>query len=77
MAVNYGYRIRGGRLAEPISGITLSGDASELIQRVDRVGRKLVFEEGGGYCGASSGLVMTTNSEPRFRISEMNVGGTE
>ena len=77
VAVNYGYRIRGGRLAEPISGITLSGDASELIQRVERVGRKLVFEEGGGYCGASSGLVMTTNSEPRFRISEMNVGGTE
>ena len=75
VAVKYGYHIRGGKLAEPVSGITLSGNSCELIRRVDRVGRTLKKDLGGGFCGASSGLVQTTTYEPRFRISSMNVGG--
>ena len=75
VAVKYGYRIRSGKLAEPVSGIVLSGTSTELIRRVDRVGKTLKKDLGGGFCGAASGLVQTTAYEPRFRVSSMNVGG--
>lgn len=77
VAVHYGYWIRDGKLSEPVSGLTLSGSSTELIRRVDRVGKTIRVDEGGGFCGADSGLVQTTNYQPRFRISAMNVGGVE
>lgn len=77
VAVQYGYWIRNGKICEPVSGMTLSGSSTELIRRVDRVGKTIKIDEGGGFCGADSGLVQTTNYQPRFRISAMNVGGVE
>ena len=75
IAVKSGYWIRDGKLAEPVGNMTLSGNSLDIIKRVDRVGSTLKLDLGGGFCGADSGLVQTTNYEPRFRVSSMRVGG--
>ena len=67
--------VRNGEISHQVRGITLSGNCMEIIKRVDRVGRILVPEAGGSFCGASSGLIPTTAFQPRMRISEMSVSG--
>jgi TldD protein len=68
--------VKNGSISHQVRGITLSGNSLEMMRRVDRVGKRLVPEKGGSFCGAASGLLPTTAFQPRIRISEMNVGGT-
>ena len=68
IAVKEAYWVRNGSVSHQVKGITLSGNSIEMIQRVDRVGKRLVPEK-GSFCGASSGLVPTTAFQPRIRIS--------
>jgi TldD protein len=75
IAAREAYWVRNGSVSHQVKGINLSGNSMEMIQRVDRVGKRLVPEK-GSFCGASSGLVPTTAFQPRIRISRMTVGGT-
>lgn len=77
LEVKDGFMIENGQVTDRVSGVNLSGVSAEIIKRVDRVGKVLVPEVGGSFCGAASGLVPTTAFQPRFRISSMNVGGAE
>ncbi|MDO5423790.1 MAG: TldD/PmbA family protein [Eubacteriales bacterium] len=76
IAVTDGFWIKNGQISHQVKGVTLSGNASDIIKRVDRVGKKVIPDLGGGFCGASSGLVQTTAYQPRMRVSAMNVAGT-
>jgi TldD protein len=73
--VKEAFWVQNGAISHQVRGITLSGNSLEMMRRVDRVGRRLIPEQGGSFCGASSGLVPTTAFQPRIRISEMQVGG--
>lgn len=73
LAVSEGYWIENGKLTYPVKNIMLTGSGIDIIKRIDRVGKKLVHES-GGFCGASSGLVPTTSSQPMVRISHMAIG---
>lgn len=75
--VKDGFMIEHGKIGDRVSGINISGVSTEIIKRVDRVGKILIPEIGGSFCGAASGLVPTTAFQPRFRVSSMSVGGTE
>ena len=75
IAVLDGYWIRNGQIAYPVKNVTLGGNSLDIIKRVDRVGRILVPDLGGGFCGASSGLVQTTAYQPRMRVTAMSVAG--
>jgi len=74
LAVKEGYLIEKGEITKRLKGLTLNGRGIDLIKRVDRVGKKLE-NEGGSFCGASSGLCPVTSFQPRMRISNMFVGG--
>ncbi|NLJ58311.1 MAG: TldD/PmbA family protein [Tissierellia bacterium] len=74
IAVKEGYLIEEGRITKRLKGLILNGRGIELIKKVDRVGKKLVTED-GSFCGASSGLCPVTSFQPRMRISNMFVGG--
>ena len=56
-AVREGYRIRNGKICEPLRGASLIGTGSEILQNIDMVGKNL--EMGQGMCGASSGSIPT------------------
>ncbi len=44
-------RIRNGRLAELVRGVTLSGIAFDVLRTVDAVSREFRWDLGSGYCG--------------------------
>ncbi len=77
IAVKEGFLIENGKITDRIGKFTLSGPSAQIIHRIDRVGKNVVKDLGGSFCGASSGLVPTTAYGPRFRVSAMSVGGTE
>lgn len=74
LEVAEGYWIRNGEITYPVKGLMLTGKGPELLKKVDAVGTIQGYD-GGGFCGADSGLCPVTSFQPRIRISEMSVGG--
>ncbi len=72
-AVNEGYMIRNGEIAEPVRGATLIGNGPKTLQNVDMVGNNVAH--GQGMCGASSGFIPANVGQPMIRVSEITVGG--
>ncbi len=72
-AVQEGYVIRHGAIAEPVRGATLIGKGHEVLPRISMVGNDL--ELAAGMCGASSGWVPTTVGQPTLKIDAILVGG--
>ena len=72
-AVDEGYMIRNGSIAEPVRGATLIGRGADLLKRIDRVGKNMTMAQ--GMCGSISGSVPTNVGQPRIRVSEITVGG--
>ena len=72
-SVREGYLIRDGKIAEPVRGATLIGRGSEILTRIDRVGKDLELAE--GVCGSLSGSVNTTVGQPMIRVTAITVGG--
>lgn len=74
--VKEGYWIKNGQIDHQVKGVMLTGNGIDVMNKVDRVGKKIETES-GGFCGASSGLIPTTTFQPMVRISEMFIGGEE
>ena len=72
-AVEEGYRIKNGKLAEPVRGATLIGKGHEIMKEISMVGNDL--EIAAGMCGASSGWVPVTVGQPTILVDSILVGG--
>ena len=72
-AVNEGYMVRSGVIAEPVRGATLIGKGSEILMNIDRVGQYLDCAQ--GMCGSSSGSIPVNVGQPLIRVSSITVGG--
>ncbi len=72
-AVNEGYMVRNGKLAEPVRGATLIGQGSDVLLKIDMVADNLAC--GQGMCGSISGSLPADVGQPTIRVSEMIVGG--
>jgi TldD protein len=72
-AVEEGYRIRNGKIAEAVRGATLIGKGHEILPKISMVASDL--EITAGMCGASSGSVPVTVGQPTLKVDEMLVGG--
>jgi TldD protein len=72
-AVQEGYVIRKGKIAEPVRGATLIGKGHEVLPLISMIGSDL--ELAAGMCGASSGWVPTTVGQPTIKIDRILVGG--
>ncbi|MCE5189741.1 MAG: TldD/PmbA family protein [Eubacteriales bacterium] len=72
-SVAEGYWVKNGAIVSPVRGATLIGKGSEVLQRIDRVGKTMWME--AGMCGSLSGAVPTNVGQPRIRISCMTIGG--
>ncbi len=49
--VQEAYRIERGEIGELLRGVTISGNAFDVLNTVDAVGREFVFDLGSGFCG--------------------------
>lgn len=72
-AVQEGYIIRNGKIAEPVRGATLIGKGAEILPLIDKVANNM--KQAQGLCGSISGSVATNVGQPMIRVKEMTVGG--
>jgi len=72
-AVAEGYLIKNGKIDKPVRGATLIGKGSEVLLRIDMVGKNLSL--GQGMCGSISGSIPANVGQPMIRVSELVVGG--
>ncbi|HEY6048575.1 MAG TPA: metalloprotease TldD [Sphingomicrobium sp.] len=70
------YRIRGGKIAEPIKGATLIGDGPTVLTRVKGIGNDLALDEGVGVCGKAGQMIPAGVGQPTLLIDGLTVGGT-
>ncbi len=70
------YRIRSGKIAEPIKGATLIGDGPTVLTRVKGIGNDLALDEGVGVCGKGGQSVPAGVGQPTLLIDGLTVGGT-
>jgi TldD protein len=70
------YRIRDGKLAEPLKGATLIGDGPTVLTRVQGIGNDLALDEGVGICGKGGQSVPAGVGQPTLLIEGLTVGGT-
>jgi len=70
------YRIRGGKIAEPIKGATLIGDGPTVLTRVKGIGDDLALDEGIGVCGKAGQSVPAGVGQPTLLVDGLTVGGT-
>lgn len=72
-AVEEGYVIRNGKIAEPVRGATLIGKGHEILPLISMVGNDLQIA--AGMCGAASGSIPVTVGQPTIKVDEILVGG--
>ena len=72
-AVQEGYLVRDGKIVSPVRGASLIGRGSEILMKIDRVGKELELSQ--GMCGSKSGSVPTDVGQPMIRVSSITVGG--
>jgi TldD protein len=70
------YRIRGGRIAEPVKGATLIGDGPTVLTRVKGIGNDFALDEGIGVCGKGGQSIPAGVGQPTLLIDGLTVGGT-
>ena len=72
-SVAEGYWVKNGKIVSPVRGATLIGKGSEVLLKIDRVGKNMWMAP--GMCGSLSGSVPTNVGQPRIRVSGMTIGG--
>ncbi|MBE5782999.1 MAG: TldD/PmbA family protein [Clostridiales bacterium] len=71
--VSEGYLVKDGKIVHPVRGASLIGRGSEILLKIDRVGKDMQMAQ--GMCGSMSGSVPTNVGQPMIRVSSMTVGG--
>src|SRR5918993_464682 len=68
------YRIRNGRIAEPIKGATLIGDGPTVLTKIKGIGNDLELDQGVGICG-KGGQSVPAGGGQAAPLSEGRSGG--
>ena len=70
------YAIRNGRLAEPLRGVTLTGNVFETLKNIDAVADDFMWDPGGGGCGKGGQSPLAVGSgSPHIRVTKCVIGG--
>lgn len=77
MNATLAYRIRNGKICEPVKGASLTGDGLTVIQSIRMVGNDLTIEKSAGTCGKDGQSVTVGCGQPTILVSNMTVGGTK
>ncbi|WP_108658513.1 metalloprotease TldD [Acuticoccus kandeliae] len=71
------YRLRDGKICEPVRGAMLIGNGPDALTRITAVGNDMALDHGIGTCGKQGQWVPVGVGQPTIRINAMTVGGTE
>ena len=70
------YRVRQGRIEEPLKGVTLIGDGPKVLQQIRHVGNDMALDPGIGVCGKAGQGVPVGVGQPSLYVENLTVGGT-
>jgi TldD protein len=70
------YRVKNGKILDPIKGATLIGDGPETMTRIVGIGNDMALDEGIGMCGKAGQSVPAGVGQPTLLIDRLTVGGT-
>ena len=70
------YRVKGGKIMEPVKGATLIGNGPDVLKRVSMIGNDLKLDNGVGSCGKGGQTVPAGVGQPTLKIDGLTVGGT-
>ena len=70
------YRVRGGKVQEPIKGATLIGDGPTALTKISMIGNDMKMDPGVGTCGKGGQGVPVGVGQPTLKIKGLTVGGT-
>ncbi|HIH61489.1 MAG TPA: TldD/PmbA family protein [Methanobacteriales archaeon] len=68
------FLIEDGEIKEPLRDVSLSGDITETLKRVDAIGSD--FKMNIGFCGKAGQTVPVGDGGPHLRVKEVMVGGS-
>ncbi len=69
------YMIRGGRVAELLRPVVLTGNVFATLENIDAIGNDLEMNEGGGCGKGAQSPLPVSNGSPHIRIRRCLVGG--
>lgn len=70
------YKIKDGKIAQPVKGATLIGSGPESLKKISMIGNDLKLDKGVGMCGKGGQTVPAGVGQPTMRIDGLTVGGT-
>ncbi len=70
------YRVRNGKIEEPLKGATLIGDGPTVLTHIRHIGNDSALDPGIGVCGKAGQSVPVGVGQPTLYIENMTVGGT-
>ncbi|MEW5420415.1 metalloprotease TldD [Amorphus sp. 3PC139-8] len=71
------YRLRDGKIGEPVKGAMLIGNGPDALTRVRMVGSDMALDPGIGTCGKQGQGVPVGVGQPTIRLDALTVGGTQ
>ena len=70
------YRVRRGKVEEPVKGATLIGDGPTVLTRIRHVGNDMALDPGIGMCGKAGQGVPCGVGQPSLYVEGLTVGGS-
>lgn len=70
----YGYEVKGGKLAGMIRDINISGNLYETLKNISAIGDDLQFGEAGA-CGKGQTNIRSCNGSPHILVDSVMIGG--
>lgn len=75
--VSEAYRIRNGKIAEPVKGATLIGKGADALKKIRMVGADTELDKGIGICGKDGQSVPVGVGQPSLWMQGITVGGAD
>ncbi len=70
------YRVRGGKVEEPVTGATLIGDGPTVLTQIRHLGNDMELDPGIGVCGKAGQGVPVGVGQPTVYVENLTVGGS-
>ncbi|NNC48592.1 MAG: metalloprotease TldD [Sphingomonas sp.] len=71
------YRVKNGKIGDPVKGATLIGDGPTVLTKVKGIGNDMALDEGVGLCGKGGQTIPAGVGQPTLYVDGITVGGTE
>ncbi|MEE9272192.1 MAG: metalloprotease TldD [Robiginitomaculum sp.] len=69
------YRVRNGKIEEPIKGATLIGDGPTVLTQIKHIGNNSKLDSGIGVCGKAGQSLPVGVGQPTVYIENLTIGG--